>query len=172
MTEISPTELQERLAKVKLLALDVDGTLTDGSLYYSDSGEELKKFNVKDGQGLKTLMQAGVEVAIISASSSTSILHRAKKLGVTHIFIGIEDKLAVLRSLCELLGISLSQIAYAGDDVNDLTAMQAVDCPFTVANGSLDNKKCAIYITQRFGGDGAVREICDLLVRSQKAAFS
>jgi 3-deoxy-D-manno-octulosonate 8-phosphate phosphatase (KDO 8-P phosphatase) len=172
MTEISQTELQKRLSKVEMLALDVDGTLTDGSLYYSDSGEELKKFNVKDGQGLKTLMQAGVTVAIISASSSTSILHRAKKLGVPHVFIGIEDKLAVLQSLCELLGIDLSQIAYAGDDVNDLTAMQAVACPFTVADAAPENKECAIYITQRSGGDGAVREICDLLMLSQKTTFS
>jgi 3-deoxy-D-manno-octulosonate 8-phosphate phosphatase (KDO 8-P phosphatase) len=167
MTAISSTELQIRLAKIKLLALDVDGTLTDGGLYYTDSGEEMKKFNVKDGQGIKLLMQAGIEVAIVSASSAPSTLHRAKKLGIAHVYIGIEEKLTVIQSLCDQLGIDRTQVAYAGDDVNDLSVMRAIGCPMTLADAMPQNKDCALYVTQRAGGDGAVREICDLIILSQ-----
>ena len=167
MPKLTESEFQVRLSQVKLLALDVDGTLTDGGLYYSDSGEELKKFNVKDGQGLKLLMTTGVTVAIITASTATSTIHRAKKLGVTQVYIGVEDKLTVVHTLCEKLGIELAQVAYAGDDVNDLPVLQAVGCPLTVADAVADPKKCALYITQAIGGHGAVREICDLLIASQ-----
>ena len=167
MTVISQLKLLEHLSKVRLLALDVDGTLTDGGLYYTDSGEEMKKFNVKDGQGMKLLMQIGVEVAIVSASSAPSTLHRAKKLGISHVYIGIEDKLTVIQALCDQLGIDRTQVAYAGDDVNDLPVMQAIGCPMTVADAMPQNKDCAIYITQYAGGAGAVREICDLIILSQ-----
>jgi 3-deoxy-D-manno-octulosonate 8-phosphate phosphatase (KDO 8-P phosphatase) len=167
MSKLTAAEFQARLAQVKLLVLDVDGTLTDGGLYYSDSGEELKKFNVKDGQGLKLLMATGVTVAIITASTATATVHRAKKLGIAHVYIGVEEKLTVMQSLCEQLGIELTQVAYAGDDVNDLPALQAVGCPFTLADAVAETKKWALYITQNRGGEGAVREICDLLIASQ-----
>jgi 3-deoxy-D-manno-octulosonate 8-phosphate phosphatase (KDO 8-P phosphatase) len=171
MTAISQLQLLESLSKVRLLALDVDGTLTDGGLYYTDSGEEMKKFNVKDGQGMKLLMQSGVEVAIVSASSAHSTLHRAKKLGISQVHIGIEDKLTVIQSLCDHMGIDRTQVAYVGDDVNDLPVMQAIGCPMTVADAMPQNKDCALYITQRTGGDGAVREICDLIILSQASEF-
>lgn len=161
---ISESDLSARLARVKLLALDVDGTLTDGGLYYTDSGEELKKFNVKDGQGLNLLLKAGIEVAIITASASTSTLHRARKLGITHTFIGVENKLSTLKDLCQKLDIDLSQVAYVGDDINDLAVMQAIGCPLTVADAMPTNLTEAIYVTQKAGGQGAVREICDLLI--------
>ncbi len=165
--KLTEPEFQARLSQVKLLVLDVDGTLTDGGLYYSDSGEELKKFNVKDGQGLKLLMATGVTVAIITASTATSTFHRAKKLGIAHVYIGVEEKLTVMQTLCEQLAIDLAQVAYAGDDVNDLPALQAVGCPFTMADAVAENKKWALYITHNTGGNGAVREICDLLIASQ-----
>ncbi|MUG96752.1 HAD-IIIA family hydrolase [Scytonema sp. UIC 10036] len=164
MSNSSNSELQERLSQVKLLALDVDGVLTDGGLYYTDSGEELKKFNVKDGQGIKLVMQAGVEVAIVTTSTSNATLHRAKKLGIKYAFIGIEDKLTVLKKLCEDLSLSLSQVAYVGDDVVDLPIMRVVGCPMTVADAMPQNKACAIYVTQLNGGAGCVREICNLLL--------
>jgi 3-deoxy-D-manno-octulosonate 8-phosphate phosphatase (KDO 8-P phosphatase) len=145
----------------------VDGTLTDGGLYYTDSGEELKKFNVKDGQGLKLVMELGVEVAIVSASTSPSTQHRARKLGITQVHIGVEDKLSTLEALCGHLGLTWSQVAYVGDDVNDLAVMQAVGCPLTVADAMPANQACAIYVTQRCGGEGAVREVCDLIRLSQ-----
>jgi 3-deoxy-D-manno-octulosonate 8-phosphate phosphatase (KDO 8-P phosphatase) len=164
MIVISVTELSQRLSQVKLLALDVDGIMTDGGLYYTDSGEVITKFNVKDGQGLKLLMQAGIEVAIVSANSSSATLHRAQKLGIVHTFLGIEDKLTVLKDLCQKLSLSLSQVAYAGDDINDLPILRVVGCPFTVADAMSINKTYAIYVTNLLGGQGAVREICDLII--------
>ncbi|MBO3457608.1 HAD-IIIA family hydrolase [Aetokthonos hydrillicola Thurmond2011] len=157
-------DFQARLSQVKLLALDVDGVLTDGGLYYTESGEELKKFNVKDGLGIKLVMQAGIEVAVITTSTSVAVVHRAKKLGIKHTFIGIEDKLTVLKKLCEDLNLSLAQVAYVGDDIVDLPVMQAVGCPITVGDAMPQNQACALYVTKLTGGHGCVREICDILV--------
>ncbi|GAA6621727.1 KdsC family phosphatase [Scytonema sp. NUACC26] len=167
MSDNSNPELHKRLSQVKLLALDVDGVLTDGGLYYTDSGEELKKFNVKDGQGIKLVMQAGVEVAIVTTSTSHATLHRAKKLGIKHTFIGAEDKLTVIKKLCEDLSLSLSQVAYVGDDIVDLPVMCAVGCPLTVADAMPDNQACAVYVSRLAGGQGCVREICDLLLKTK-----
>ena len=157
--------VQVRLSQVKLLALDVDGVLTDGGLYYSNSGEELKKFNVKDGQGIKLVIQAGIEVVIISASNSAATLHRAKKLGIKRAFIGIEDKLATLEQICQELNLSLAQVAYVGDDLNDLPILKSVGCPLTVADAIPENKINAVYVTELKGGQGCVREICNLLLQ-------
>lgn len=157
--------IQTYFAPVKLLALDVDGVLTDGGLYYSNSGEELKKFNVKDGQGIKLVMQSGVEVAIISASNSAATLHRANKLGIKRAFVGIENKLATLEKICQELNLSLAQVAYIGDDLNDLPVLQAVGCPLTVADAISENKAHAVYVTKLKGGQGCVREICNLLLQ-------
>ena len=167
MTEILNSKLRENLSQIKLLVLDVDGVLTDGGLYYSDSGEELKKFNVKDGQGIKLIMQAGIEVAIISASNSAATLHRAKKLGIKYVFIGVEDKLTILKQLCEDLSISLGQVAYIGDDINDLPILKSVGCPLTVADAMPENQTIAVYVTKLAGGQGCVREICNLLLQVQ-----
>lgn len=167
MTEILNSKLRENLSQIKLLVLDVDGVLTDGGLYYTDSGEELKKFNVKDGQGIKLIMQAGIEVAIISASNSAATLHRAKKLGIKYVFIGVEDKLTILKQLCEDLSISLGQVAYIGDDINDLPILKSVGCPLTVADAMPENQTIAVYVTKLAGGQGCVREICNLLLQVQ-----
>jgi 3-deoxy-D-manno-octulosonate 8-phosphate phosphatase (KDO 8-P phosphatase) len=155
-------------SQVKLLVLDVDGVLTDGGLYYSDRGEESKKFNVKDGQGLKLLMQSGVQVAIITASESLATQHRAKTLGIQHVFRGVEDKLSTLKDLCVQLDLQPSQVAHVGDDVNDLPILNWVGCPLTVADAMPINREKAIYVTQLKGGLGAVREICDLLLSVQQ----
>jgi 3-deoxy-D-manno-octulosonate 8-phosphate phosphatase (KDO 8-P phosphatase) len=168
MTAMSEHEVRLRLSRVKLLVLDVDGVLTDGGLYYIASGEELKRFHVKDGQGIKDVLQAGIEVAFITTGASPAVLQRAKALGVTHAFLGIEDKLATLTVLCEQLSVSLAQVAYVGDDLNDLPSLRAVGCPLTVADAMPANRACAIYVTQLAGGQGAVREICDLLVQCQR----
>ncbi|MEH2256943.1 KdsC family phosphatase [Nostoc sp.] len=168
MIKISEFELRSRLSQVKLLALDVDGVLTDGGLYYTDSGEEFKKFNVKDGLGMKLLMQGGINIAIITASTSTSVNHRAKKLGINYTFIGVENKLNVLENLCQKLNITLEQVAYMGDDLNDIPVLQAVGCPLTVADAMSINKSSAIYVTELAGGKGAVREICDRFLSIHK----
>jgi 3-deoxy-D-manno-octulosonate 8-phosphate phosphatase (KDO 8-P phosphatase) len=150
--------------RVKLLALDVDGVLTDGGLYCTESGEEIKKFNVKDGLGLKQLMASGIEVALISASSSQATLHRAKKLGITHVFTGVDDKLATLKTLCQMLKLELRDVAYMGDDRVDIPVLGVVGLPITVADAIAEAKACAVYITEKGGGQGAVREVCDLIL--------
>ncbi|MGB3652970.1 MAG: HAD family hydrolase [Rivularia sp. (in: cyanobacteria)] len=160
-------ELQKCLSSVKLLVMDVDGVLTDGGIYCTDNGQEIKRFDVKDGRGLKMLKEYGVNLAIISASNSSSILHRAKMLGITNVFIDIEDKLEVLIKLCHTLGFSFSEVAYVGDDINDLTVMQKVHCPLTVDDAVHKVKESAIYITKKRGGQGAVREICELIIQAR-----
>lgn len=165
MTIISEPQLRSRLAQVKLLALDVDGVLTDGGLYYTEYGEVMQRFNIKDGQGIKLLMQSGLEVAVITAKSYLSTRQRAKDLGIVHTHVGIKDKLSTLKEICRNLGLSLSQVAYVGDDINDLAVMQSVGCPLSVADAMSENQACALYVTKLGGGQGAVREICDLLLR-------
>ena len=163
MNKIPESELRSRLAQVKLLAVDVDGVLTDGGLYYTDSGEEMKKFNVKDGQGLKLVMGVGIEVALITTSTAPATQHRAQKLGIKYAFLGIEDKLTTVKELCHNLGLSLDKVAYIGDDIVDIPVLKAVGCPITVADAMPQNLDCAVYVTEKSGGQGAVREVCDLL---------
>jgi 3-deoxy-D-manno-octulosonate 8-phosphate phosphatase (KDO 8-P phosphatase) len=167
MNQPDLTLVKDRLSQVKLLALDVDGVLTDGGLYYTDSGEETKCYNVKDGMGIKLVLEAGINVAIITNSTSKSVVYRAKKLNISHLYMGIEDKLSVLKNLCGQLKIGLEAVAYVGDDINDLPVLGAVGCPLTVSDAIALNQAAAIYITQKSGGRGAVREVCDLLLESQ-----
>jgi 3-deoxy-D-manno-octulosonate 8-phosphate phosphatase (KDO 8-P phosphatase) len=167
MKSLNNVELRQRLARVKLLALDVDGVLTDGGLYYTETGEELKKFNVKDGMGLKRLMGSGVETAIITTSESPSVTHRARKLGILHVFLGAEDKLETLEQLCQKLELRLDEVAYVGDDINDIPVLKSVGCPLTIADAIPENMNYALYVTQKAGGKGAVREICDLIISAK-----
>jgi len=165
MTCTLTDDVRTRLARVKLLVLDVDGVLTDGSLYYTERGEEIKKFHVRDGQGIKLVQQVGIAVVLMSGNASTAVEQRARVLGIPDIFLGVNDKLTTLEAFCARLGLSLAHVAYVGDDVNDLPTLQAVGCPCTVADATPANRACAIYVTHLPGGQGAVREICDLLVQ-------
>jgi len=155
------------LSKVKLLSLDVDGVLTDGGLYYSADGQIQRKFNVKDGVGIKRVMEAGVEVAIISAGASGSIPERAAALGIEHVFTGVKDKRAVLEALCEKLGIDPDESAHIGDDINDVPLLEIVGCPIAVCDAQPEAWAAAEIITERNGGAGAVREICDALFETR-----
>jgi 3-deoxy-D-manno-octulosonate 8-phosphate phosphatase (KDO 8-P phosphatase) len=167
---LSDDALSAKLAAIKLLVLDVDGVLTDGGLYYTESGEVLKRFNVKDGLGIKRLGNAGVEVAIISANASEATLHRATHLSVKHVFINVKDKLEILKTLCLKLNIELHEVASMGDDLSDLPVMRAVGCPITVADAVSDNIALAVYVTRQGGGKGAVREVCDRILLAQQSA--
>ncbi len=167
-TKLSATDLLRRLGDVKLLSLDVDGVLTDGGLYFTDDGSQLRKFNVKDGEGIKRLLGAAVEVVIISAGQSQSILKRGESLGLEHVYIGVEDKLAALSDLCLELAIELAEVAHMGDDLNDLPVLEAVGLPLSVADAMPEVRERALYVTERGGGKGAVREICDLLLAARK----
>lgn len=161
--------LRQRLAGLKLLSLDTDGVLTDGGLYYTDAGDEMRKFNVKDGMGMQMLRRAGVEVVIITASNAPAIAHRGHRLGLEHVYLETEDKLATLVGLCDKMGIDLNQVAHMGDDVNDLPVLDTVGCPLSVKDAMPVARDAALYVTQKNGGDGAVREVCDLIIRVKQS---
>ena len=167
MPKLTKEQFLERLSGIKLLSLDTDGVLTDGGLYYTDDGEELRKFNVKDGLGIQRVQAAGVKVAIITASSTPSIAHRGRRLGVDYVLLDCEDKLATLVRICDEMGIDLNQVGHVGDDLNDLAVFGAVGCPMAVADATDEALTSVLFVTKKKGGDGAVREICDLIVSIQ-----
>jgi len=160
-------DLRRRLAQVRLLSLDVDGVQTDGGVYVDEAGQVTRRFHVHDGVGIQRVMRAGIEIVMISAGRSSSIEHRADRLGVKYVFTAVQDKLVTLGNLAEDLEIPLEQVVHVGDDLNDLPLLQAVGCPMTVPNGMPELKDAACYVTMRSGGDGAVREICDLLLTAR-----
>ena len=163
-------DLRMRFARVRLLSLDVDGVLTDGGLYYDDEGRQQRRFNVRDGQGIKTAMAAGIAVALITASTTEAIRHRAATLGIDTVRLGATDKLAALEAVAGELGLGLADVAHVGDDTNDVPVLSAVGLPMTVADGVAEVRTIAAYVTARPGGGGAVREICDLLVASRQSS--
>ena len=161
-------EKAKTIAKnIKLLILDVDGVLTDGGIYFDDNGTEHKKFDSQDGCGIKLLELSGIDVAIITARSTQSVAHRLKTLGVKNYYHGIKDKSIALKELSEKLSINLSESAFVGDDVIDLPAMSKVALPIAVANAHSFVKENALMVTNNTGGSGAVREVCDFLLKSQ-----
>lgn len=162
-----PADLDKRLKGLRLLSLDVDGVLTDGGLYYADDGSQLRKFNVRDGMGMKQVMAAGVEIALITASNTDAILKRAEGLGVAHVRMGADDKVAALSDVCTKLGIDLADVAHMGDDLNDLPVLGAVGLGMTVADGRPEVLAVAEFISDRAGGDGAVRDICDRILKAK-----
>ncbi len=164
MAKLNRSALVERLGRVRLLSLDVDGVLTDGGLYYADDGSQLRKFNVKDGKGIKLAMKAGVAVAIVSAGTTPAIRLRAEGLGITHIRMGREDKLPALDEIRAAEGLDWDQVAHVGDDLNDLPAMEASGLGLAVADAVPEVLAAADWVTERPGGRAAVREICDLIV--------
>lgn len=156
------------LAKnIKLLILDVDGVLTDGRIYVHANGEESYCFHVHDGFGMKQLQKSGIEIAIISARNSPAVLHRLKQLHIQHIYLGTHDKLSTFETILQKLQLSSDQVAYMGDDCLDIPVMQKVALSITVANAMESVKKIAHFCTQKKGGKGAVREVCDFLICSQ-----
>jgi 3-deoxy-D-manno-octulosonate 8-phosphate phosphatase (KDO 8-P phosphatase) len=155
------------LAKIKLLVLDVDGVLTDGRLYFSAKGEALKVFHVRDGHGIKLLMGAGVEVAAVSGRRSSAVTARMRELGVTHLVQGCTDKVAVLRRLTRQLHIEPLSTACIVDDTPDLPLMSAVGFAAAVADAHPLVLSAAHWIAGSGGGRGAVRELCDALLRAR-----
>ncbi len=157
---------------IKLLVLDVDGVLTDGKLYFSNSGDELKAFSTLDGQGIKMLRESGVEVAIITGRQSELVKRRAANLGISHVIQGREDKLIALDELRATMGFDYPQIAYLGDDLPDLSAIRKVGLGMTVANGHSFVAEQADWQTKASGGNGAAREACELIMRAQGTLLS
>ena len=157
----------ESASKVRLLLLDVDGILTDGRLYFSNSGEESKAFHSLDGHGIKMLMLAGIPVGIITGRESNIVTKRAADLGIDILYQGREDKIDVLKEIITNKGIEAQAIAYAGDDLPDLPVLQAVGLSFSVPGAHPDVKGAVNAITTRCGGEGAVREITDFILNAQ-----
>jgi 3-deoxy-D-manno-octulosonate 8-phosphate phosphatase (KDO 8-P phosphatase) len=165
-------ELAERARPVRLLVLDVDGVLTDGTLYYSANGEELKAFNIQDGLGIKMLHGSGVEVAVITGRSSRALEQRVANLSIRHLYQGVERKLDVLELLLQTLALKPGQAACMGDDLPDLALLERCALAVTVPDAPDAVRARAHYVTRRPGGRGAVREVCELILEAQDALQS
>lgn len=161
--------IRQLAADIRMLAMDVDGVLTDGSLYFSDRGEELKAFNILDGQGIKMLHQAGIDTAIITGRSSPLTERRARNLGIRWLYQGREDKARALAELAASSNLPMKTIAYVGDDLPDLAAISQAGLGISVPNGYHAVREAADWCTATPGGQGAVREISDLLLSARGA---
>ena len=160
-------EVLEKAKNIKLVIFDVDGVLTDGSLFYGDDGQEYKAFNSLDGHGMKMLQESGVLVGIITGRTSDVVKHRMKNLNVKHIYQGKLDKLPAYEELIEKLSLQPAQVAYAGDDVVDLPIMIRVGLAITVPGAHELAKRHAHWVTTHKAGAGAAREICELIMKAQ-----
>ena len=164
---MNPAATHNRLAELRLVAFDVDGVFTDGRFYLSDEGIESKAFNTQDGFGIRRLIDAGFEVAVISGRRSAATGIRMDELGVTHVILGTGDKVAAFDTLISSLGIAASECAYVGDDIPDLPLLDKVGYSIAVANAVEEVRDYCDYTTKAAGGHGAVREICDLVLAAR-----
>lgn len=159
-------DLKAKASKIKMVAFDVDGVLTDGSLIFDENGVEYKTFNAKDGQGIVNLKNAGIITAIITARENGTVKHRFENLGMTRLFQGQKDKLKAMKQMLEDYNLDFSQVAYMGDDLPDIPVLKEVGlacCP----NDAVDEvKEVVTFISAKNGGRGAVREMCDLIYKN------
>lgn len=159
--------LQERAGKILMLVLDVDGVLTDGKLYFDNAGNEMKAFNSRDGLGMKALQRCGIEVAVITGRKSAIVSQRMAQLDIRHVYQGCEDKLEAFTQLLETTGLNAEQVCYVGDDWVDLPVLLRAGLAISVADADEHVKEHVHWVTQRNGGEGAVREICNLILSAQ-----
>lgn len=159
--------LTDRCKGIKLFLSDVDGVLTDGSMYYGENGDEIKRFNTRDGGGFVLLRLVGIECGLITGENTPIVDHRAKKLGLSHVIQGARDKSAKLDGLLAHLGITEEQVAYIGDDINDITLINRVGVSATVPGNCLPSDVSTDYTTVRPGGSGAVRDFAEWLLRQR-----
>lgn len=159
--------LFEKAALIKLLVLDVDGVMTNGKLYVNDLGAEFKAFDVKDGLGIKALTNAGIEVAIISARDSKAVEYRAENLGLKKVYLGKEDKKEILLKLIKDMGLGRGQVCCMGDDLPDIPMFKHAGLSITVADACIEIRQLADLITHNPGGQGAVREAAELILKAQ-----
>jgi 3-deoxy-D-manno-octulosonate 8-phosphate phosphatase (KDO 8-P phosphatase) len=158
-----------RASRIRLLVLDVDGVLTDGGLFCGASGEETKRFHVHDGLALVAARKAGLQVAVLSSRASAAVTRRLTELGVSEVHQGVADKAGALEALCERLGLRAAEVAMMGDDLPDLPAMRWVGLALAPANAVAEVKRAAHWVARRRGGDGAVREAVELLLKARRA---
>lgn len=155
------------LREIKLFATDVDGVLTDGGMYYAESGDEWKKFNTRDGMGIKLLQRAGIITAIVTQERTKLMARRAEKLAIPELHQGVMDKLSLVRDMSARYGLTLNQVAYIGDDINDLETLKAVGFSATPADGMPQVASAVDYICRKKGGEGAVRELIEMILDAQ-----
>ncbi len=159
--------IKERAKKIRLLVLDVDGVLTDGRLYFDNAGNEMKAFNTRDGLGIRALQRCGVEVAVITGRKSEIVTQRMAQLDIQHVYQGRVDKLNAFTHLLETTGLDAEQVCFAGDDWIDLPVLLRAGLAISVADADAYVKEQVHWVTQRNGGEGAVREICNLIMAAQ-----
>jgi len=160
-------ELVEKMRRVRLLILDVDGVLTDGSIIYSDRGGEIKRFDVRDGHGIKLLMRGGIDVAIVTARESRVVATRARDLGIEMLFQGRKDKLACFNDILESTGLSAGETAFMGDDLVDIPVLRRVGFSASVPGAVAEVRERVDFVTKAPGGRGAVREICEMILKAR-----
>lgn len=160
-------ELKDKLKKIELLVMDVDGTLTDGAMYYSSEGEELKRFSTRDGMGITLLRKAGIKSAIITSENSEIALARAKKLKIDIVKLGSHDKSSSIKEIAEKLSLKLENVAYIGDDINDYHVMKLCGASACPGDSTAAIKQAADYICRNNGGNGAVREFSEMILISK-----
>lgn len=161
-------QVKKIAAKVKLLILDVDGVLTDNTLYINHNGEEAKRFNVSDGMGITLASRAGLEIALISGRRSKATKFRALELQIKHIYLGITDKAGTYQKIKKNLKLSDEQIAYIGDDILDVPVLKKVALPICVKDANPIAKRFAKFVTKAKGGEGAIREVIDMILESKR----
>ena len=164
-------KLNKRLKKLKLLILDVDGVLTDNGVYVGSDGNEYKRFNIQDGFGIYLAQKAGVKMALLSGRFSKSTEYRAQELKIEQVYNGYTDKLKTYQELKEKLGLQDEEIAFVGDDLPDVPVLKQVGFPMTVKNAQPEVKKLVDYVTRLPGGQGAVREIINLILKAKKFRY-
>lgn len=167
MRMAEPGVIQHKLSDIKLIALDVDGVLTDGSVNYSSDGTETKRFHIADGLGIQLAIHAGLVVAWISGRTSDAVERRSKELNVHHLYMGVSNKSIALAELMGAYEIEGKNIAYMGDDLNDLPALSLVGVKFAPSNAVPEILGHADFVTSKSGGSGAVREMCDAILKAQ-----
>ena len=157
----------QALKGIRLFATDVDGVLTDAGMYYSESGDELKKFNTQDGMGIKLLQRAGLVTALVTQENTKLVARRGEKLAIPEVHQGVMDKLPVLRDMAARHGMTLAEVAYMGDDINDLAALRAVGFSASPADALPQIRKAVTYVCRAKGGEGAVREVAEMILEAQ-----
>lgn len=167
VTNAGEATMDEKIKSVRVLMLDVDGVLTDGRIIMDDGGRETKHFDVKDGHGLKMLMRCGIDVVLITGRQSEVVSHRARDLGIAEVHQSVWDKAGLFERILDRMDLRPSQVAYVGDDVVDIPLFRRVGFAVAVRDAVPEAKKAAHYVTRKKGGRGAVREVCEMIMKAR-----
>jgi len=166
-SEILDDKLIAKIRLIRLLVLDVDGVMTDGRIIMNYAGREIKNFDVKDGHGIKILMRYGIDVILVTGRKSTVVEHRARDLGIGEVHQGVTNKLEISDTILRNRSLNYEHIAFVGDDIVDIPLLRRVGFSVAVADAAEDVRKCADYVTIRKGGRGAVREVCEVILKAK-----